>query len=397
MPLAGTWYSNAPWTNTGYGTQTRQTVARMHADGHRIAIQANYGLEAAITDWNDHPVYPRGFDQWCNDMVEPAFKDWTGRHPDLPHVLFGLFDAWVMNAPILDQVPVVWWTPIDHTPAPPPVLEKIRRPNWTPVAMSKFGYQMMQEAGLDRAVYVPHAIDTNLYRPTEKVDRDGHQVTGRELMGNVSPDQFVVASFDANKAAAGLHRKAWTERLLAFALFARDKDDVVLYMHTEMLGAMGGYAMRDLLQAVGLPEHKVRWVPQWVYRMGIPDNVMAALYTAADVVLMPSYGEGFGLVAAEAQAAGARVILNTCTAQTELCGPDSWLVGGQPIWDPGMRSWWLIPNVRDIADRLEDAYAAPRGPSKANRRFIQAEYDADTVYREHWRPLLLRLAEEYTP
>lgn len=396
MPIAGTFISNAPWTNTGYGTQSRQLLTRMHADGHKIAVQANYGLEASVTDWDGYPVYPRGFDTWCNDVVEPVFMDWTLRFPDLPKVIFGLFDAWVMNAPILNDVPVVWWTPIDHTPAPPPVLDKIRRPNWTPVAMSKHGYRMMQDAGLERAVYAPHAIDTNLYRYTETVQHGEQTLTGRDMM-NVESGQFVVASFDANKAGGGVHRKAWAERALAFAMFAQNKGDVVWYIHTERHGAMGGYNFDHLLASCGIPPHKVKFVSQWALRMGIPDEAMAAMYSAvADngVVLMPSMGEGFGLVSAECQAVGARTIQTDCTAQTELKGPDSYLVGGQPFWDNAQASWWLTPSVREIVDRLEEAYAAPKGPSKANRRFIQSEYNADTIYRENWRPLLLRLQDE---
>lgn len=402
MPLAGTWYSNNPAVaNTGYGTQSRQVLTRMHADGHKIAVQANYGLEGATMDWDGFPVYPRGYETWCNDLVEPVFRDWTSRFPDLPKVLFGLFDAWVMNAPILDQVPVVWWTPIDHTPAPPPVVDKLRRPNWTPVAMSKFGFEMMEQAGLERVVYAPHAIDTGLYRFTPSVTEDGETLTGRQMMGLAADDdRFIVASFDANKAGGGVHRKAWAERALAFSLFARERDDVVWYVHTENMGAMGGYRLPDLFAACGIPPEKVRFVSQWALRMGIPDHAMAAMYSGVaerGVVLMPSMGEGFGLCAAEAQSVGCRVILNSCTAQTELKGPDSYLVGGQPFWDASQASWWLTPNVPDIVDALEQAYAAPRGPSKANRRFIQAEYDADTVYREHWRPLLLRLQDEIAP
>lgn len=400
MPLVGTFYSNAPWARTGYATQTAQLVSRMHADGHKIAIQANYGLESVVTEWDGHPVFPRGYDQWCMDMMEPVFLDYTKQYPDLPRVLFGLFDAWVITAPITEQEPVVWWTPIDHSPAPQPVLDKIKRPNWTPVAMSKHGFQMMQEAGVERAVYAPHAIDTSLYRHTPSIVDAGHTLTGRHMMG-LAPDddRFVVASFDANKAGGGVHRKAWAERLLAFSLFARDKDDVMLYIHTESLGAMGGYHFGPLLAACGIPQDKVKTVSQWALRMGIPDNAMAAMYSAvADngVVLMPSMGEGFGLVAAESQAVGARVILTNCTAQTELKGPDSYLVGGQPFWNPNMAAWWLTPNVREIVDALEAAYAAPRGPSKANRRFVQAEYEADTIYRQNWRPLLLRLQDELT-
>jgi hypothetical protein len=389
MPIAGTFYSNAPHANTGYGTQTRQLVPRMIGDGHKIAIQANYGVEASLTEWQGIPVYPRGYDQWCNDMIGPSFDDWTQSWPDHRHVLFGLFDVWVVNSSKLDEVPVIWWTPVDHHPAPPGVIEKLDRPNWTPVAMSQFGYDMMRNAGLERARYAPHAIDTSLYRHTENVPLGEGSLTGRQVMGlDESDSHFVVASFDANKSAGGVHRKAWGERLLAFSIFAKRHSDAVLYIHSERHGAMGGCKFDELIRGAGINPAQVRFVNQWALRLGIPDSTMAALYSAADVVLMPSLGEGFGLVALEAQSTGSRVILNDSTAQTELCGPDSYLVNGQPLWDDSQSAWWSTPNVGSIVEALEDAYNSGRGPSMKNRRFAQ-QWDADKVYREHWRPILL--------
>jgi len=43
QPVAGLWCSNAAWSPTGYGTQTKQVVSRMIKDGHAIAVAANYG------------------------------------------------------------------------------------------------------------------------------------------------------------------------------------------------------------------------------------------------------------------------------------------------------------------------------------------------------------------
>ena len=187
---------------------------------------------------------------------------------------------------------------------------------------------------------------------------------------------------------------------MAFAMFARDKDDVVLYLHTERYGAMGGYNFDHLLASIGVPPEKVQFVNQWALRLGIPDTAVAAMYGAVaenGIVMMPSMGEGFGLVAAESQAAGAKVVLTNCTAQTELKVPDSYLVGGQPFWDGPQAAWWVTPSVLEIVAALEDAYKGAKGPSKANRRFIQDNYDADRIYRENWRPFLLRLAEEIEP
>lgn len=395
MPIAATYISNAPHTNTGYGTQSRQLLPRIVADGHKIAVQANYGLEATTTDWNGIPMYPRGYDQWCNDMVAPAFRDWTRRWPDHTHLIMGLFDAWVMSAPILSdpEIPVLWWTPIDHMPIPPRVRQVISQPNWMPVAMSRFGERMMQEVGLE-PYYAPHAIDSSLYQHRPTVVVNDENLTGRTIMGFPEDgSEFIVASFDANKGIPS--RKAWGERALAMAVFMERHKDAWWYLHTERTAAFGGVDFEHLLRTAGVDVNRVKFVNQWALRMGIPDEAMAALYSAADVVLMPSMGEGFGLCALESQSTGARVILTDCTAQTELCGPDSYLIPGQPWYDAPQGAFWTTPDVRKIVDALDDAYSRRgSGPSKANRRFAQ-QWEADKIYREHWRPILLDVQERW--
>lgn len=76
------------------------------------------------------------------------------------------------------------------------------------------------------------------------------------------------------------------------------------------------------------------------------------------------------------------------SAQPELVG-GGWLVDGQREWDAPHDAFWFTPFVESIVARLEDAYQA-RGDSDIRARAIAkaAEYDADRVYAEHWRPLL---------
>ena len=80
--ISGLWVSNAPWANTGYGTQTKQVVSRMVADGHAVAVAANYGLEATQTNIDGIEVFPKGMDAYSNDVVFPYFVDWKRQNPD---------------------------------------------------------------------------------------------------------------------------------------------------------------------------------------------------------------------------------------------------------------------------------------------------------------------------
>jgi glycosyltransferase involved in cell wall biosynthesis len=387
--LAAVWCSNAPFAATGYSTQTAQVTRRMRTDGHSVAIAANYGLEGAGVDWEGVWVYPRGLAPYSEDMIRAYSQDWAARHTGKHPVVFTLYDVWVYNQnPALREIPRIYsWVPIDHQPCPPSVLEWCMRDNVTPIAMSKFGVEMLNSEGVE-CEYAPHAIE-DVFQPTSSIHTPNGALRPRDMIG-VNEDAFVVMMNSANKGHAPI-RKAFGEAFLAFSIFASKHPDAVLYMHCEERTGMGGIDLPALAKACSIKPEQIRFVNQFAYRQTIPESTLAALYTTADVLLQPSRGEGFGIPAIEAQACGTRIIVSAWTAQPELAGPDSWTVGGQPEWDPMQGSWFFCPNVAEIVDALEKAYAAPRTLSAASIEFAN-EYKADKVYAEHWRPILERAA-----
>lgn len=377
------WYSNAPWAPTGYGQQTAQAVPRLLKEGHEVAILCGYGLEGATSNWNGIKLYPRGLALYSDDVMAAHYMDWANGNLAAKPFLFTLFDVWVFRSQTLDQVPhIVSWVPIDHQPCPPDVLAWCKRENVFPVAMSEFGRRMLDHAGV-RGGYVPHGIES-VFQPTERFQAVDKMISGRELMG-VDDGQFVVMMNAANKGTSP-PRKSFGENLLAFSIFAKDHPDAVLYLHTERDGAFGGINLPNLIAAVGLKDEQVRIVDQYAYRAGFPQQALAALYTASDVLLGTSMGEGFGIPVIEAQACGTRVIVSDFTAQAELCG-DGWKVEVQPFWDHQQRSWFGTPNVRQIVAALESAYQAERGVSELAVAH-GARYEADRVFEQFWVPTL---------
>lgn len=391
-PLAITWMSNAMWCPTGYGTGTNQVVPRIAADGHDVAVLAMYGLEATRLVYEGIPHYPQGYAPYSNDVIEPTFREWSRQHPESTPLALVLFDAWPLKGPAWGRMPVGIWTMIDHLPAPPAVLDFLRKPNVLPLAASTFAHEQIGRAGIE-SLYVPMAIDTSVYRPTATWAReDGERFTGRQLMG-FDEDVFVVSLVNANKAAGNVHRKSWNENLMAFSIFAEGKDDVRAYIHTEKSGVHSGLNLADLLDFLDVPADKYRFVNQWSLFSGIPNEAMAALYTATDVLLAATMGEGFGLTVAEAGACETPAIVSDFTCQPELVSDDSFLVSGQPFYDGAQKAMWLTPNIGEIVDALEAAYARGRYRSPAQRQHIVDNYDADLVFRKHWRPALVRLGE----
>lgn len=389
-PLRALWASNAPFAPTGYGVQTAQVVQRMTADGHEVAVACNFGLQGSETEWNGIKLYPTGVSPYSDDILTAHSQHWSSGS-DLPSLVITLFDVWALKNPSIAHIPRIGsWVPIDHKPAPPDVSEWLRRPNVMPIAMSKFGAEMMSLDGIEH-LYAPHAFDGRYFKPTPSFDDAlGQKIRGRDIMQVEDESAFVVMMNSANKGRTP-PRKSWGENLLAFAIFAQNKPDAILYLHTDESAALGGVDLHALIRACGIREEQVRFVNQYAYRMGLPQQALAALYTDADVLLATSAGEGFGVPVIEAQACGTPVIVSNWTAQPELVG-DGWVVDGQPLWDSFQNSWFFTPHVGQIVRALEEAYERDRGKPSADALKFAEQYEADRVYTEHWRPVLETLA-----
>jgi glycosyltransferase involved in cell wall biosynthesis len=295
---------------------------------------------------------------------------------DSPIPFFTLADVWVFKGRQWDDIEqVVSWVPIDHAGVPPAVESWLRRDNVLPVAMSKHGAQAMTDRGIEH-VYIPHALEKHWQPMTAEFDP--------------WPGRFVVTIPNANKGVLP-SRKAWGENLLAFGVFAKTHPDALLYLHTDATSASQGIDLPSLVQACGIPANQVAFVDQYEYRMGVSDEVMAAIYSRSDVLLSASAGEGFGLPVLEAQACGTPVIVSNFSAQPELVG-DGWVVEVQPQWNPTQLQWFATPLIHSIVSGLEEAYERPRGQVSDEAVEFAKQYAADKVFAEGWVPLLESLA-----
>jgi hypothetical protein len=375
MKPAVQWWSNAPHVPSGYGVQTRSVVERLAADGYRVSVSANYGVQGiGVThSVGDIPMYPEGYDDYSQDLIGAHYQDWK-EQTGLPTVLVTLFDSWVLTAPSLAECDAVLaWTPVDHMPVPKKVAASCSRPFITPVAMSRFGKQALEDRGIE-AAYIPHTVEAT-FRPSKG---------GSRLM-SVPKDAFVVMMNAANKGTAPA-RKAWSENFLALSMFMKRHDDVYAYIHTEAKTPFG-LDLPALQEAAGIPKDRLIFPNPYSMRMALyTDDHLAKMYSRANVLLAVSLGEGFGVPTIEAQACGTRVIGSNWTATPELLAGDSWLVEGQPEWDGAQLSWWFRPHVGSIVEALEAAYANPGHSKQAVEK--ASEYRADDVILPAWTPLI---------
>lgn len=378
------WYSNAPWGPTGYGQQTAMMLPRLRADGHEVAVLANWGQQVSMGEWNGIPVYPQGLESYSLDVI----------NDQADHALEGggwvitLYDVWVLTGRKLwDKHPVASWVPVDHYPVPPKVAEWCKG-NKT-IAMSRFGHDALRDAGVE-STYIPHGIET-VYRPTPSDIRARLRV----------PDDGFLVMMNAANIGNVPPRKAWDQNLQALADLMRAHPDVYVYLHTDVRRP-GGVPIDGIATLWGMPMERLRVADQQAYRWGvISPEELARLYSAADVLLACSMGEGFGIPVVESMACGTPAIVTDFSAQPELVGDTGWKCRYQLHYDQAQHAALAMPLVGSIREALEHAYLE-RGTEEASARRTAArakagEYDADTVYRTAWRPLLAEMESSAAP
>ena len=383
-------HSNSATVATGYGVQTKLLVDRLVGDGHQVAISATYGHPAGcgmgtyVTPSGVKvPVYPSWFLVSGDDVILAHAKQFFGADEGW---IIPLLDVWSLQSPALKDFNVAAWAPVDHHPVPGMVLKFFERSQAKCIAMTRHGQREFAVEGLD-PTYIPLAVDTKVFRPTYTATIDGRTVNGREFL-DLPESAFVVGWVAMNKDPMG--RKGWDAGFQAFARFHKKHPNAILHVHTEKTGTGGGVNLVELAKFCGIPDHAIRFTNQYAYMIGFPPNLMALMYTAFDVLMAPSLGEGFCVPLIEAQACGVPVITTDFTAQPELVGA-GWTATGQLVWDDASRSWYQLPNVVQLADLLEEAYTSDlEGLADVAVKFA-ADYDADHVYNTHWRPFLATL------
>ena len=385
-------HSNAPTIPTGYGVQTRHLATLLAAAGHDVAVSCTYGHQGPISTWVSplgHKVrlYPAGFVTNSPDTICAHADHFFDGDPANGFIIT-LLDVWVFEKhPLLKNFQVIAWTPVDHLPAPPDVLNFFSNSGAIPVAMSKFGERMLVHGGLDPS-YIPLSVDTVDYKPTFTVDINGEMVSARKVF-NIPEQAFVVGMVAMNKGWAR-DRKGFNEALRAFGRFWMDHNDAVLVMHTDPRGMAEGINLRELAVHAAVPEHALIFTDEYAYRIGLPAPMMAALYTCFDVLLAPSHGEGFCVPLIEAQACGVPVIASDFSAQSELIGA-GWKVQGQLEWDPAQHASYLVPFTAEIVQRLREAYNADYDALGKQAIEFAAAYDTQRVWDECWVPFLKTL------
>lgn len=377
------WHSVAPWAPSGYGQQTALFTEALAKLGHEVVISAWAGLRHGTLKRRGATVVPGVTADDLSDLSALCAHA-AAFGPDATLILM---DAWPLDPAVLAQMPALGlWSPVDHEPVPPAVLERLRAVRH-PIAMSRHGEAQMRAAGISDPLYVPHAVDTTVHRPRDRAE-------SRRAWGS-GPQDFVAAMVCTNDAVPS--RKNLDRAIKAWARFSASHSDSLLYVHAPPAATWGGFDLARVAAFYDVPPGRIRFAD--AHRLvvgGYPAESLAALYSAADVLLAPSAGEGFNIPVLEAQACGCPVIVTPFTALAEV-GAVGWRVRYDP-WDDLALTWQYgeqcAARPSAIVEALESAWEARGNREEMGRRAVEfaSSYAIGRVLAEHMLPALETIA-----
>lgn len=366
-------------SQSSYANQGRLIVPRLRALGHEVTV-LSLGSGSNLPQMvGDVMTLPTGVDPLGNDIIN-AHVDRLGAQ-----AVISMIDAWGLNGELWGKVPWYPYTPVDHMPIPPAVVESVQHAV-RPIAMARYGESQLRQAGFD-PYYAPLVYDPAIWQP-------GDKLTARHSVG-WQQEPFVVAFVGVNDSCPS--RKGIPELLTAWSIFVKERPKSLLYMHTSMQGNGGstnGVKIDALIRALGIPAGTVQVTDQYRYRTGIPQRELAAVARAADLLLLPSRGEGFGLPLIEFQAVGCPVATTAFAAQDELVF-GGWKIEGEPEW-----SWQSAfvqkPGVASMVEVLLEAYDDRDNPKRRQEAIDGARpYAVDNVIMTYWPGILRNMAERW--
>lgn len=293
--------------STGFSLCTHQVCDYLHAQGHEVSVLGinYYGSP------HSHPydIYP-AIDP--HDHGKDMFG--CGRLPHLvarlnPDVVVILQDPWNLPAycealtalktklPNFKMPKVVAWCAVDSDNQKGWELNGLldRLIVWTQYAAD----EMKRGKYRDAIDIVPLGVDTDLFTARDKAE------SRRRAFGTVEvrDDTFVVGVVGRNQP-----RKRLDLTLRYFKSWITEKrvDNALLYLHVAPTGETGA-DIPSLVRYYDLLDHVIVHTPHIGH--GIDADLMPYVYSAFDVYMSTSQGEGWGLPCMEAMSCGVPCIV----------------------------------------------------------------------------------------
>jgi glycosyltransferase involved in cell wall biosynthesis len=328
--------SDSPTVPTGYGRVGKVLCENFIKEGHSVTVIGwGYNGEPHDLPYNIIP---------CNTQTdgfgENILADFIRK--EKPDILFTLGDPWMTEyIPNMEERSAVTWIsyfPIDGYPIPPAWHNWIKNID-VPVVFSRFAKETVEKEVGRQVSLIYHGVDTERFVPMDKAEiKKEFGIEGKFVVGTVARNQ---------------PRKNLPALVKAFSLFAKNKDDVLLYMHSQVVDV--GWNLAELVSRFGVTD-KAFTTPGFTALKGIPDEELVKIYNMFDIFVLPTMAEGFGLPIIEAQSCEVPVLVTDFSACSELVVDRQELIKVKDYIIMGRNIEQAVADVDDIVRKLNFFY-----------------------------------------
>ena len=283
------WYGDAI-SHTGFARVTHSVIEHLSKDNEIVLFAMNYNGDPHGLPYKVYPAAAHN----PNDRFGIGRIQSVVQH-EKPDIVICLNDIWIVNQvwerihllKSMHDFKFIAYFPIDSEWYTSPMLRYVKDFDFSVTFTVEQASRLMAHGVKPKKLgVIPHGLDQKKFYQID-------QNEARKQLG-LPPDKFIVFNGNRNQP-----RKNIDQTIKAFAEFAGNKDDVLLYLH---MGEKDlGWAVKEVFESEMRrrgqdPTAKLCLTPHMNYMQAPSDERLNLIYNAVDVGINTANGEGWGLV-----------------------------------------------------------------------------------------------------
>ncbi len=320
------WIGDSPAFNTGFGRVSQSVLENLYrTDRYSISV---LGINHEIGDphryegmFKIYPAKAKG-DVYGFNRVEEVINKET------PDVILINNDLWIVSE-YVKRIPagnkIITYSPVDALPVQGSWLTPLTKVRSRLLTYTEFARNgILQAANLNIGI-IGHGVDVDEFYPMDDA---------REFLANIPPEAFLIQNVNRNQPRKRLDLFLKAMQLWLGRLSASDRENVCFYYHGAIRDV--GWNLILLAKRWGIDDKFLITDQNNMQNPanGVSLSMLNKIYNVADVHVLTSMGEGFGLSPFESGACGVAQVVPNHSACAELWG------GVAPLID--IKEWEVL-------------------------------------------------------